>query len=120
MAVKPTTGTGGKKASVPSDHSITLAELAQRVTGDESALPQLLEVASAHVERYAPGAPVACRNEAIVRFVGYLAAASPGHLRRLDVGNTELEFVSNHASAFRNSGAAMLLSPWRVRHAGTI
>ena len=77
--------------------------------------------ASAMVERYAPGAPQALKDEAVIRFAGYLAQADFGGFRSegQGVGGTPgPEYVTNHAPAFRNCGAAMLLTPWRVRRAG--
>ena len=79
--------------------------------------------ASAMVEQYAPGAPAELKNEAIIRFAGYLAEA-PAYrdVAKSTVGPLDVEYApnQNHGSAFRNSGAAMLLSRWRVRRAGAI
>ena len=79
--------------------------------------------ASAMVEKYAPGAPQAVKDEAVIRMAGYLAQADFGGFRSegQGVGGTPgPEYVTNHAPAFRNCGAAMLLTPWRVRRAGVI
>ena len=51
---------------------------------------------------------------------GYLAGSDYGGLRSETVGSRSFEFQTNHAPAFRNSGAKALLSPWRVRRAGAI
>ena len=88
---------------------------------DLATATRLLAVASAVVARYAPSAPGVLMNEAALRFGAYLfntrdtlgiATLSTG---RIDVG---LQYL--HGPAFRNSGAAMLLSPWRIRRAGPI
>ena len=77
-------------------------------------------VVSAMVERYAPGAPQDVRDEACARMAGYLQEATFGEVRKESLGPTEYEYVTNHGDAFRRSGAAMLLSPWRVRRAGLV
>ena len=76
--------------------------------------------ASAMIERYAPGAPVALRDEALIRAAGYLLDAGTGAVAKESVGPLSLDRVTNHAPAFRNCGAAALLSRWRVRRAGAI
>ena len=76
--------------------------------------------ASAMVEMYAPGAPESLREEAVIRFCGYLSQAGFGAIATEDIGTLKIEHVTNHAAAFRNSGAAALLSRWRVRRAGAI
>ena len=61
------------------------------------------------------------KDEAVIRFAGYLAQSD---LRRDREGVHRADgyrvYVTNHAAAFRNSGAAMLLTRWRVRRAGAI
>ena len=81
---------------------------------------ELLAVATAMVEHYAPGAPGALQNEAVIRFAGYLAQSDFGSIMKEGIGPRDVEYTVNHASAFRNSGAAMLLTRWRVRRAGAI
>ena len=103
--------------------TLTAAQLAGRVKGaaeDSDTAAALLAVASALVEQYAPGAPVALQNEAAVRFAGYLAQSDFGAIPKESIGPRSVDYVTNHASAWRNSGAAMLLSRWRVRRAGAI
>ena len=60
------------------------------------------------------------KREALVRFAGYLLGSDYGGIAKETVGPLDLEHVTNHANAFRNSGAAGLLSRWRVRRAGSI
>ena len=79
---------------------------------------RLLVVASALVTQYAT-APDAIANEAVIRTAGYLHADEPAArmLRSVDVNEAiKIEFRAA-GSAVRLSGAAALLSPWRVRRA---
>ena len=81
----------------------------------------LLEAAQARVERYAPGAPAAVKVEAVIRLTGYLDQSDYGGVKRESIGGVrEVEYTVNHAAAFRNCGAAGLLSPWKERRAGAI
>ena len=81
---------------------------------------QLGAVASAMVEEYAPGAPQELKNEAVIRFAGYLAQSDFGTIRKEDIGPQSFEYVTNHAAMFRNSGAAALITRWKIRRAGAI
>ena len=81
---------------------------------------ELGAVASAMVEQYAPGAPQALRDEAVIRFAGYLAQSDFGPIAKETTGPQSRDYVTNHAAIFRNCGAAALLSRWRVRRAGAI
>lgn len=72
------------------------------------------------VEREAPGAPLAIKNQAVVLMVGYLAQADFGSIRQEEIGPRKVEYVVNHAPAFRLCGAKALLAPWKVRRAGAI
>ena len=84
---------------------------------DASALGEL---AAARVEREAPGAPQSIRDEAVIRYGGYMAGADYGGLRSENIGPRSIEYVVNHSNAWRNSGAYGLLAPWKVRRAGAI
>ena len=78
---------------------------------------QLGMVASARVEHFAPSAPQAIRDEAVIRFAGYLASR-PKPIRALDLGNTRVEFATAGLSRpFVYSGARALLSPFVRRRA---
>ena len=81
---------------------------------------ELGAAAAAMVQRYAPGAPPALKNEAVIRFAGYLAQSDFGSHVKESLGPMDTEYVTNHSAMFRNSGAAALLSRWRVRRAGAI
>ena len=96
------------------------AAVSGRAADSDEAASALGELASARVEREAPGAPQAVRDEAVIRFAGYLAQSDFGTLRKETIGPLDQEFVVNHAGAWRNSGAAMLLAPRRVRRGGVI
>ena len=104
--------------------TITAAQLADRIQGaaaestDRAA--ELLVVATAMVQQYAPAAPDVLQNEATIRLAGYLAQSDFGPIVKETIGPRAVDYVVNHAPAFRNSGAAMLLSRWRVRRAGAI
>ena len=96
------------------------AAVAGRTVESDDAASALGELASARVEREAPGAPQAVRDEAVIRYSGYMAGADYGALRKESIGPRDIEYVSNHSNAWRNCGAAALLSVWKVRRAGVI
>ena len=85
---------------------ITVAQLATalRTTGSATEIAEvtrLRTVAIMLVEAYAPDAPTAVQNEAVIRMCGYIYDAGPGR----------------GANPFRQSGAASLLSRYRERRA---
>ena len=86
----------------------------------DTVIRRLGATAAAMVERYAPGAPQAVKNEAVIRFAAYLAQTPKGGITKIGTRGLDIEFSTNHAAMFRNSGAAALLSPWKVRRAGAI
>ena len=94
--------------------------LNQDLTVNDAATNHLGEVAAAMVEEYAPGAPQPIKDEATIRFAGYLAQSDFGAIMKEDVGPLSVEHVVNHSGAFRNSGAAMLMSRWKIRRGGAI
>ena len=60
-------------------------------------------------------------DEAVIRFAGYLAGSDYGGIvSESSVESATVTYSVNHADAFRRSGAAGLLSPWRIRRAGAI
>ena len=91
-------------------------------------IERLGAVCAARVEQYAPGAPDPVRTEAVIRFAGYLTESGGdgfGAVRSKSINLDssvilQTDMVSNHAAAFRNCGAAGLLSPWKVRRAGSL
>ena len=94
--------------------------VAGRALDSEAEADSLGAVASALVEQYAPNAPQTLRDEAVIRFAGALAQSDFGTISQESIGTRSVTYTTNHASAFRYSGAAMLLSKWRVRRAGAI
>ena len=69
---------------------------------------RLLAYATEATTKYAPNAPEATHNEAVIRLAGYLfdvPAAGRG---------------AAYANAFRNSGAASGLLPYRIHHVGSV
>ena len=89
----------------------------------EDRADELLKVAKARVEGYAPDAATAVQNEAARRFCGYLLLADEtgfGVIRTQRTGDSDSEFVINHAMGFRNSGAESLLTPFKKRRGGLI
>lgn len=100
--------------------TLTAAQLAEEldITVDRAA--GLFDFALARVEGYASGAPTAAKNESIRRYTGYLAEADFGTVASESVGPASLSYTVNHANAWRNSGAAGCLAPWRIRRAGAI
>ena len=87
---------------------------------DEDTLDRLGAAATTLVERYAPDAPIAIKNEATIRCAGWLAQQPAAAVRSESVGDIRTSFAPTHTSALRHSGAMALLSPWRVRRAGAI
>ena len=111
------------KDGKPATPTLTTAELAAFLEVDEDRAAQILEVASTMVTQYAPSAPAAMQNEAVRRFAGYLEQRPAGStVQSKDVGPVSVTYdpISAHGPAFRNSGAAMLLTRWRRRRAGAI
>ena len=100
--------------------SATAALRATTEIGDDATAQRLGAVASLQVERYAPDAPQAIRNEAVIRLVGHRhqAAKMPAGLRLIEAGSLKLEFATTaRARSFGPSGARALLDPWRARRA---
>ena len=85
---------------------------------------ELLTAATARVEQYAPDAPESIKNEAIIRLCGYAFESTTyggfGAIREMRTGDSTHAPVTTHAAMFTRSGAAGLLSPYRVRRAGKI
>jgi len=108
--------------------TLTADELAERIRGaavDKSGAltdwgRSLYEAAKARVEREAPAAPDAVADEALTRYAGYLAQSDFGGVRAEQIDARRVEYIANHANAWRNSGAAGVLAPWKVRRAGAI
>lgn len=80
----------------------------------------ILAAATAIVERYAPAAPAAVQNEAVVRVGGYLCQSDYGGIVTEAIGQKSVTYPVNHAALLHRSGAKALLSAWKVRRAGAI
>ena len=112
----PNAGTAGRTAAI----TYIKSQVAGRVAESDTALVELSEVASAMVEREAPGAPQSIRNEAALRFIAYLSTAESGTVRSETTGPLTTDYVVMHGPAFRRCGSKALLSPWKIRRAGAI
>ena len=88
--------------------------------GTDDRIKALGSAAGALVERHAPGAPQAVRNEAVIRTVGWLREAPADGVRRMSAGPFDVSYSTAMVSALRHSGAMAVLAPWRVRRAGVI
>ena len=89
---------------------------------DYNAAAEIGEMASALVQEHAPNAPVAVKDEAVLRVVAHLWDTGIGStiVTSETVGPRTSAYVTNLSAAFRNCGAAGLLSPWVQRRAGLI
>ncbi|MCY4557099.1 MAG: hypothetical protein OXF79_12115 [Chloroflexi bacterium] len=76
---------------------------------------ELLAAAIDRVDDYAPKAKTALKNRAVTMFAGYMAQADGGAVQRDTLGPMTVDWVTSHGSAFRNSGAAAMLSRYRRR-----
>ena len=81
---------------------------------------RLLAVAALTALRYAPRAPNSLLNESVIRYAGYLHESGFGGVRSETLGAKSVERVVNHAAMFRNSGAAGLLTHYKIRRAGHV
>ena len=87
---------------------------------DDARVQALGSTAAALVERYAPGAPPAVKDEAVIRCAGWLREAPSSGARREDTGDISTAWTPNMTGALRSSGAMGLLTAWKVRRAGVI
>ena len=100
--------------------TITVAELAEAIGTDSTTATRLPAVATALVERYAPDAPDAISNEAVIRTAGWLAEQPAAAITSETEGDIRTSYAPTAMSALRHSGAMALLSPWKIRRAGAI
>ena len=86
---------------------------------DDARVSALGATASALVERYAPDAPSAVKNESVIRVAAWLNARMPRTLQSASIGGMRADFRERHYSpaALTNSGAKSILAPWRLRRA---
>ena len=72
---------------------------------------------AARVEDYAPSAPQPAKDEAVIRGAAWLRDTR-GAVSKESVGPLSVEHVTNTAAWFLHSGAASLLTRWKVRRGG--
>ena len=101
--------------------TLTTSDLEAALSINATLAARLLETSTALVERYAPGAPPAVQNEAVIRTAGWLMETPSGGIRSESVGDIRTGYdASRSLGALRHSGAMGLLTTWRVRRAGAI
>ena len=100
--------------------ALTETELAAEIGTDATRAGHILAAVDVLVERYAPAAPDAIKREAIIRAAGWLADAPSAGIRDESVGGISASYSVSMTGCLRHSGAMGLLSPWKVRRAGTI
>ena len=102
--------------------TLTAEALAAETGAELEQARRLLAVATARVEKYAPVAPETLQNEAVIRYSGYLSGSDYGGVQSESIGPRSVEYTppSNNAAAFRNSGAAGLLTHYKRRRAGAL
>ena len=104
----------------PDPDALTVAELVAATGMAEATAERLLPVAAEQVDRFAPDAPQATKNEAVIRVAGWLASQPAASIREKSVGPLSISFAVSEKSALRHSGAMGLLSPWKRRRAGAL
>lgn len=108
---------GGTPAPAP---PLTATELAEAIGIDATRAGHILAAAWALVARYAPAAPEAVAREATIRTAGWLAQQPVAAVRSESIGDVSTSFAPTMTSALRASGGMALLSPWKIRRAGSI
>lgn len=108
------------ETDTPTGITLTAQQLAAETGATIDRATRVLAVAARLVADYAPQAPTEALNEACVRFGGYLLASDYGTARSESLGPQSVEYVTNHAAMFRNSGAMALLTRYKRRRAGAI
>ena len=104
----------------PSGVTVTAAQLADEANASQQRAVRVLAVAIQTVTDYAAGAPPVLLNEAVIRFGSYLLGSDSGAVKSETDGPFSTEYQLNHAAAFRNCGAAALLTRHKVRRGGVI
>ena len=100
--------------------ALTAEELRAAIGGDATTAARLLGVAVALVENYAPEAPEAITDEAVIRVAGWLKGSPASGMYESQRGQRGFRLVRiMNPSALRSSGAAALLLPWREHHAAS-
>ena len=100
--------------------TLTAQQLADEVGGTLERATRVLPVAAQLVIDFAPLAPGEVLNEAVIRLGGWLLQSDYGGVRSESLGPQSVDYTTNHAAAFRTSGAAALLTRYKRRRAGAI
>ena len=95
---------------------------------DTARAGELVTVAEAVAERYAPAAPDWAISESVMRYASYVADGGSGAVRSesetVETGphtaTRSRDLIADHSGGFRRSGAAAVLSPYRKRRGGVI
>ena len=107
----------------PSQRTSAVACIKDTISGgsvlSDDRAAALGETASELVERYAPDAPQAVKNESVLRLAGWVQAREPKPLQSFSTGEMRFDFRERFytPNAMRNSGAYGLLKQWRRRRA---
>ena len=95
--------------------TLTESELEAAINGKAGVAARLLPVVTELVQRFAPDAPDSIQNEAAIRTAGWLADMTPNlNIKTGSITIRKTRF-KGELSALQHSGAAGLLSSWRVR-----
>ena len=108
---------------MPTQRAAAIERLKVRIAGRDTPDDQVCtvgEAAAERVEREAPGAPQRIKDEAVIRYAGWMAQSDYGGIVEEAIGPKSVKYEVRHANAWRNSGAAGLLAPWKVRRAVAI
>ena len=84
----------------------------------DNRLLQLGQSSAIEIERYAPDAPSAVKDECVRRMVGWYIQREPVQTRLVNIGGAvSLSQYGSSPNALKSSGAAMALAPWKRRRA---
>ena len=75
---------------------------------------------SARIERFAPAAPSAVKDESLIRGVAWLLDTIGAERVRLSAAVTSEPAPVHSGPWFRQCGAMAMLSPWRARGVGVV
>ena len=100
--------------------TLTAAVVAAETGADIDRARRVLETAAALALRYAPAAPVAVLNEAVLRCCGYLLDHPADARRSETTGALSASWAATHTAALRHSGAMALLTAYKARRAGAV
>ena len=99
--------------------TVTVDGLQAAIAANTAAATRLLPVATEIVTRYAPDAPDAIHDEAVIRVAGWLFESPSSGIFESRVGKRErMMHRPTLTSALRSSGAMSLLRPYKPVGAG--